>query len=383
MIDPRTAELLKRYVLAGGAVGAGVGVGTSVANYLSYLKNKSDAQKADNTSGDDDILYVDVPTTKRANVSAWPGVGGGLALAAGTLSMVAANALVKQLYNKVKKKNLQKDLDESQQMYWDSAIKSAAALPDGKPMSSTELVASSPVALTLLAAVASGMITNKALSHYFPARDSGIDPMKESKPKQVKIRYKDMQKVAAEEIPASMDFALASLVDGLDKQASYLPDLVHTAASGGLDTFISNFRDLGLVSALELTKGASSLEVDSDAKYLGICALNRNPETAPVIATLLEAELLDRLPYFHKIAYETEQEDQEVVIKLAAALADDVADSVIDRKTDSDVKENDDNEDSADGKGYKILSNILSQHASDPSKDKKKDDIVDQALAGM
>lgn len=395
MLDPRTAELLKKHILAGGALGASVGMGTSVINYLSYLKEKADKQKKDPTK-DDDILYVNVPRVKAANISAWPGVGGGLAIAGGTLSAVLANALVKKYYNKFKKKQLQQDLDEAQEMYWDVEGKTASALPNsGKPMSTTEVVSSMPVALTLLAAIASGAVTNKALSSYFPSRKSAVDPVKELRPKQVKIRYTDTEEneelrkeASTKEITSAMDFVVASLWQGLDKQASVLPDIIADVSEHGIDRFHENVQELGWAPALDLIKGASEKSIDPDSAYLAICALNRNPQLAPSIASIVEAEVLDGLPCFYKVAGELDYDDQEVLVKVAANLADVVGADVIDRHTDpakkkdTEEKSEEEEDESLDSeKAYSLLNQALAQGKVKRAPEKK--DIVDQVMSGV
>jgi hypothetical protein len=389
MLDPRTSELLKNYMIAGGSVGAGVGIGTSLANYFTYLRNKAKSQKSD-SSQDDDILYVDVPHTKQAGVSSWIGAGGGMAIAGGTLSMVAANALVKSLYNKIKKRELQKDLDESQQMYWDAEAGpgvSKSASMAGKPMSTPEMVAGTVPALTILAAVASGLVTNKALSHYFPARDAGLDPIKDARPKQVKIRYTDdiAKQASDKELASAMDFVVSSLHGGFDKSASFIPDLIHQTATGGLEEFLENVHTVGTSAALDLIKGASDYTVSDDDRYLAIATLNRHPETAPLMATLVEVEVLDNLPSFHKIAYELDRDDANVLTKIAAAVADDVAEGVIDRKTDKDkpeLSENGKDEVPSKKGGYALLSSVLEQHKDKKSED-GEEDVLDKVFSGQ
>lgn len=395
-LNPRTAELLKKYVMGGAAIGGGIGLSTSLGNYLNYLRQKSVNADKD-TSHDDDVLYVDVPHEKQANatLTGLPGVGSGIALAGGTVSMLGANALVKKLYAMYKKRELQKDLDEAQQVYWDKSTMPKQAFAQqapGKPVSALELASGTPVSLTLLAALASGVVANKTLSHYFPSRDKKEGPLAAVKPKQVKVRYVNKQPEEGQEKQASAesdldmdnllrDFAMISVLDGIDKEASYFPDLVYAVADGRIEEIKENLVSSNAIAALELVKGASQATYPtSDQKWAAISLLNRTDELAPITEQLFAAEVAESLPFFTKLASTYDEDTSETLCKIAATTYAGLASALIqeftkDKEEEGEAKEN-------PNKGYSVLSQLTEAASSNNSPEEREEDMIDAAILG-
>jgi hypothetical protein len=398
-IDPRTAHLLKKFVLGGAALGGGIGLTTSLANYLKYMSDKANVN---DSSQDDDILYVDVPEeqiNKGANVSGWPGVGSGVAMAGGAVSLLVANALVKKLYNKFKKKQLQQDLDQAQQVYWEDLPKEAAA---GKPMSGLETLAGIPVSLTLLAALASGALTKKTLDHYFPKSEASERP--DNKPKEVKLRSRpaapaltdDEGKVveaSTQEMLLTQDLVISSLLEGMDKRASALPDLVHAVAKGRLKELEDSVVDNGIKTTLALCKGASLYSDVSDLeKWAAIAMINRSPELSDTARVLLATEVEDNLPFFSKQASNLAEEDRDVVIKLASLAYSPMADALVNEATHrmEMLGQGDEGLEAQAPKkegGYQVLRDMMRAAEVSAANERQKkiddEDIIDRAISAQ
>lgn len=396
-LDPRTKLLMQKFLVGGGAVGAGIGLSTSMANYLKYLSDKADKPES---AKDDDVLYVNVPEDKlekHANISKWPGVGSGLALSSGVVGLLVANALVNKMYGGFKKKRLQKDLDQAQQVYWnDHTVEKEAAADSRKPMSTLESISGIPVSLTLLAALASGVTSYKALNHYFPSRDPDEEP--DYKPKEVKVRPMPIEPEAEEEgLPKeasaeqietlARDLALMSLLDGMDKRASFLPDLVHAVAKGRLEEIKENFDLTDISSTLGLTKGASlHSDITPIEKWAAISLINRTPELSSAVGLLLAAEVEEELPFFSKSAAFLTEEDRDGVLKMAAAAYESMLPSLISEAQKAQAGMNQEGgEEAPKTKGkYKIISELMEGVKPDfDAENEKNDDMIDKALAAQ
>lgn len=239
-VDDRGKRLMGKYMLGGTALGGSAALATSLMNYLATLKQQGD--EATDTSQDDDVLYLtlknknlNAPKVGKGTANKRASIGGGLALTGGALATLGTYSAVRHLYQKLKKKKLQSELDDAQQQFFDvvsqegaaqkrasdkSAVvkregdewllytkdgdrvlgrhktprqayaheyainksqeskKEAAMNPAGKPMGITELLTSAPVTMTLLAALASGALAHRALDRTFPLpkKNLGVGP---------------------------------------------------------------------------------------------------------------------------------------------------------------------------------------------------------------
>jgi hypothetical protein len=347
--SPRTKHLVKTFAGAGATAGLGVAALTSAMNYIQYLKQKADREK--DTGYDDNVMYVDVPLDKQASV-----IGTGAAAATGITSALAAYMLGRKLYQKVKKKSLQSDLDDAQKVYWDKlvnepgAVKTAAAVDASrKPVSVPELLTSSPVALTLLAGIASGVVTNKALNHYFPGSKATKLGDALGKPKSLRVRYTRDGRPIDQENPiaigkpapqeeettkyaSEVDFTtteedlrqgvviLCDIVLGMAKSASFLPDLVYAVAEGRISEIEDNVANLGVGTAFDLIKGASDQEITPAARKMSVCLLSKSDVLLPITAQIAAAEYADSCPTYVKVAAELPETDKVALLKIAAAI---------------------------------------------------------------
>ncbi len=186
-MEERDKQLLKKFLIGGAAAGTAVAGTAGLLDYVKYLKNKADMENNPNRL-DNDTIYIDktIPgVTKTAALNS------GVALAGGALTGLASFVAISKMYQLMKKKQLQKDMDAAQSVYTDTVQKSAA---DGKGISTPELVGSAmPVGALILAGLASGAITYQSLRKSFPslADSRKRKDVLDENPSRVETRYVD------------------------------------------------------------------------------------------------------------------------------------------------------------------------------------------------
>lgn len=289
-------------MFAGGALtGAGVGAGTSFLRYLQSLRDQTQVD----SSADDDVLYLDIPEKPvkpgkphRKVASTMTYATGGLAGILGTL--LAYNA-VRGMYQKARKKQLQRELDQSQQVYLgDLGTQRDFSKGASQFGALTKGVGSAYLAL-FLAALGSGVVANRMLQKQFPA----IKSPNRQRPRKIVVRTRksptaettDEQTVAAgQEVTPD---ALESLVRtdlSMPKVANAdgsLADLVAAIAVGRGEEVLQNAAEFGLDSALDLVKGARHEKVSSLQHNLAVTWLCTQPYLAEAIQPLVAAEFQD------------------------------------------------------------------------------------------
>lgn len=324
---PEDKKMILNFILGGGAIGAAAGAGSSLLNYLQALKEK--ANKSDlGEAGDDDTLYVDLPT-KQAFAS-------GVSVAGGVLSSAGAYLLMRKLYQNIKRKQLMEDLDRAQHAFVGSAQEEAAeskqATSEGtpaRPLSKWELLGASPVAMLILATLASGGLTYKALDKTFPAVKKPFNPA----PKRVVVRRRQLPAGVEDSVddstsasPLSKEAAyedgmefLASLVLA-NKQAtiSDARDIVHAVADGRHDEIVDNLMQYGLDTAMTTIKGASEKELSHAEKHMAISLCVKSASLGPVFNMLVAAEYNDMAPNFTKLASSHDEDTIDTLVNIGA-----------------------------------------------------------------
>lgn len=337
-MNDRDKQLITKFVLGGGALGGGSAALVSLMNHLKMLKQNADAKN--DTSADDDTLYVNVPSNMPKMASAIPGVAGGAAITGGILSLLGSYAAVRSIYQKMKKKEMQGQLDESQVAYLDDLVKAkdqsqkfAGFFSENrKPMSTLETLPSLPVATLLAIALGSGAMTYQALGKAFP----GAKPDDNPKPKRIVLR-----KVPAGAAPAGPDQAdqvddeaLAKGAADNWKQASeFLVRFVSALPDGhGLDTKDAvrataegRFADLelytnslGFDSACDLVKGASCNHPVTN--FVAPTMLLQSPVLSASVLLTAASEFTDAAPAFYKMACGLDKSTQDELIGVLADL---------------------------------------------------------------
>lgn len=353
-VDDRGKHLIGKYMMGGAAVGGSAALATSLMNYLSMLKDQGDAAR--DTSADDDVLYLTL--NKKQQLPAKPNsrirqpgkrasIGGGVALTGGALATLGSYALVRNLYQKYKKKQLQGELDSVQNQFLDvvsnegksAAMQPAPVAPAGKPMGMSELLTSTPVTLTLLAALASGALAHKALDKTFPVpkRNKPIGPKRIVLRRQKEDYYDQQDELNPDGTPKTASYdsvpALDQYDDGLEflihtaladsKKASVseLRTILGAAANGRREEFANNMLEHGYDTAMDLIKGAEvHYPTDRASQILTVSKCVKTAELNPVLGVLAAAEYEDMAPHFMKASGSLSKENKEILVKMAGVL---------------------------------------------------------------
>lgn len=309
----RGRELIKNLALGGLAVGGTAGAAVVLSNYLKSLGEEADLY--DESRLNDDTLYIPMPEKKAGEDSDGPRwTAPGLAVTGGVLAAGGAYALTQAIYNMIQKKRRMRLLDEAQAEALtaaDEELSKGAALG----MTLPELLASFPVALPLLAALASGGVTYSALNKAFPtvtktkskypkriravANDGSVSEVDE----ELKDNIKEVTKTAADRIGeadcelAAMEFmTLLTAQLAHEKKAEYCitADIINTVARDGITPVAVAYEQGGLLGLSEAVKSAS--ESDEVAKVAAVVALHRHNHLAPIVASLAAAEYQELVP---------------------------------------------------------------------------------------
>lgn len=324
-LTPRSKELIKNYLIGGAALGGSGALLTSLVNYINTLKQQVPAGEE---SEDDDTLYLNVGKSANESSGATDLAAGGVALTGGLLSTLGTYALVRKLYQNIKRKQLQEELDQAQQSFLTNAqqeadVKNAAA---GKPMGLAELAWSAPTAFTLLSAIAAGALTNKALDKTFPR----VKKPKDVAPKRIVIRKKPKEKqneeegeekaASAEQTDDALEFLVHLCMGSKSAAQSELVDIVHAIAQGRGPELTANILEYGFDSAMDTIKGASEIDITPLQKQCAIGYCVKNAALNPIVALLAAAEYNDMAPKFTKIASLQNKDCLDTLVKIAGVL---------------------------------------------------------------
>ncbi len=304
-LSPTDLQILTKYLTGGTALGASIAGGTALFNHLNQLSKERDRQR----KLDDDVLTVKVrrrPGEKMAMVT------GGLALAGGGLSAMAAYAATMKAYKSLKKKRMQDMLDRAQLQFADLSAEEVdpqKQASNGRPMSGLDLIASSPLAAMILMGVGSASVTNAYLKKNYP----GTRPARPTKPRKVVLQYVDdedgQKKTAAYDRDSGFECLVKLVISG-QKRASDLSDLVCACADGRAQELEEAVIDLGAETALDLVKGATRT-LDDEELVMGTALAVRSPGLSDTVKTLACAEYQDLFPAFSKMAAAMDEEERD------------------------------------------------------------------------
>ena len=324
-LSERNKDIIKNYLVGGAALGGSTALMTSLINYINSLK--SQVKKKEDTSADDETLYVNID--KAAGVTE-DALAGGAAMTGGALTALGSYALVRKLYQKIKRQQLQEELDKAQQSFLESAKEEAKvknAADEGRPLSVGETVLSLPVAISLLSALAAGAITNKGLEKTFPAAKKP----KSLAPKKVVIRRtpKELEneeekaaydKSAATHEDDALEFLMHLCMGSKSAAQSELVDIVHAVAQGRGEEFKTSMLEYGFDHAMDTIKGASETPITAEQKQFAIGYCVKNAALNPVVSMLAAVEYNDMAPRFTKLASLQTEEAVETLVKIAGVL---------------------------------------------------------------
>lgn len=332
-LNERSRQLIKNYLIGGAALGGSAALATSLLNYLKTLKDET---AAEDSSKDDDTLYINMPQ-KTANDEKDFSFGnlqaGGLAMTGGVLSTLGTYALIRKLYQNMKQKQLQEQLDEAQQTFLGNAeeeAKQAAVGEANRPMGIGEFLTSVPVSFALLSALAGGALTNMALNKTFPR----VKPTADLGPKKVVLRrpkekeedeevlpeQEKMSHVTEDEFHDGLELIVGLAMNSKSASNSELKDIVHAVAQGRREEFTTNLLEYGFDTAINLVKGAGDRELDLVSRQLAIGACVKSAALNPVISLLAAAEYNDMAPRFTKQAELLSDHNKVTLVKIASVL---------------------------------------------------------------
>jgi hypothetical protein len=333
-LTPRSKELIKNYLVGGAALGGSGALLTSLVNYLNTLKSQT---KKDTDEEDDNTLFLNVNAKKAEDVNkshAADFAAGGMAMTGGLLSTLGTYALVRKLYQNIKKKQLQEQLDKAQQEFIQSAeaegeAKRAAQAGPGTAMGLGEIGVSLPVAFALLSALAAGSITNMSLNKYFPRLKKKTDlapkrivirktPEEQEQQPELEEEKNAYDKIAQEEQESdALDFLINICMGSKAASQSELVDIVHAVAQGRGADFTQHLLEYGFDSALDTIKGAGEVPITAERKQYAISYCTKSAALSPGVALLAAAEYNDMAPRFTKISSLQNEEAQHTLFKIA------------------------------------------------------------------
>ena len=334
---PRGDQKIKKFLTGGLAGGAAIGTSIALLNYLNDLYKETQA----GNSQDDNTLYVDLPAEEEdPRLGKQATVSGGVALTGGLLALLGSSAAVRNIYQEIKKKELQKQLDQAQVAYSGKVLEEAdsekIAAAGGAPMAGGDWLTSLPISMLLLTSLASGALTYKGLNKHFPATKKP----QSLEPKRVVVRRKTSQPGFYEEEndeetekPASYD-ELATDQERADDALEFviklamhnpaphsdLKNLVYGVAAGRHNELCNARLDCGMDTVLSLVKNASHLKLSAERVDLAISRCVKSAYLRPTIELMAYAEFNDMAPTFVKAASDMTEEAQDALIKIASAL---------------------------------------------------------------
>lgn len=353
--NPEEKQVIKKYLVGGAALGGGAALITSLLNYLQHLKNQNE-----NSSADDDVVYV-YKDDEAEKTASWLGTGTGIAV--GAASALATYALIKKLYSKFRAKQAQEELDKAQHVFLDahgykdvkdrekkkegdvtkedveevvsemeddiardkaaSVVGEAEQADNGRGLSKGEVAIAAPVAIPLLLALASGVVTNEVLKSKYGAPKPKIKPPKRievvEKPEDDQDEYSKNANYSEALIDDACDFMIHMTLANPVKNSDLL-NIVKSAAMGGHRAFKDTVMTVGFPAALSMVKGASAELPHPLAEHLAICYLNKSARLKHNIRLVAAGEFAEQYPQLFKQACNLPRKTQDILLKVAGLL---------------------------------------------------------------
>lgn len=286
-------------LFAGGALtGAGLGAGSSVLRYLKSLEE----QAQPDTSADDDVLYVNLRRKKKESpdktrrpksaTSATFATGG----LAGILGAMLAYNQVRSAYQSARRKRLQTELDDAQQLYLDTLSSESDLSKAASDFGFLSKGVGSAYLALLLAALGSGVAANQLLKKQFPA----VQPGMRNRPRKIVVRSDEDAPPSEVQtnldvtpdhleglVRTTLDYPKSASVDGS------LADLVGAVACGRTNELRAGILDVGADGVLDLVKGARSHDPGGLRHELAVTLVCCDPLISEAMSPLIAAEFLD------------------------------------------------------------------------------------------
>lgn len=322
-------------MMSGGLM-LGGGVGAAVALYKLLGRLNDNRRKENDTSYDDDTLYLTTPqpdeedakvaNEKKATTPTDVLVGS----VGGLLAAYVGYKGVDAIYTKVRKNRLQSELDEAQNIYLDRLQTSKTASMKKEAIgSSIDRMGAGAMAIPLLVALGAGLITNRVLSKANPKikkpGKTGLRKIVLKSPKskkKVNEQTKELTPEAPKENVSEED--LQNLMQLSMAKSSGLRDIVHDNSLYGGKALNSNFKEYGLFTAMDMAKGTEDSPITEAEKNASIKQLSENALMQDSIALHCASEFFDMSPTLCKNASLLEDSEADALIDFTREFLRDV-----------------------------------------------------------
>ena len=318
-----------KYMGGGALVGGGTAATAALVRLLLNLNEEKNRES--DTSLDDSTIYINLKGTgkkqkkvkKEAHVK--EAVNSDTA-ALSYLGMALAAYLgytgVNKVFNRVREKRLQKELDLAQQVYVDRMAPPPSDSLLGKEASVKSAISRPTFAMTvakalpLLIALGTAVAAYRVLDKHSPLpKKTGI------KPKRIVLRSQGSRKESPipDNLPSDDVEHLLRTTMAKESRANEngLHDLVSHVGNGGFDSFKSNFKTFGFDTALNMIKGARFDNKSALDKNIAISLISRDEMLKPSVAVLAASEFYDMSPGIMKSAQALSNDIQEALLKTA------------------------------------------------------------------
>jgi len=360
---------------AGTAAGGAAGLAISLGHYLKKLRQRAGEQSSD----DDDTLYLTLKRAREEGNLEDSMLVPGFSIASGTLGALGGYMLVRKMYNSMRKRKLQQEMDESQQAYVKalSQDKRAAEGEGSRPMTTGENFIGLPTAALILTALGGGVLTHKLLDQAYPRPK---EPTRVG-PRRVIFRRAggEEEKTASITDQDANEFLAMTVLarEGLDKISS-LPDLVSAVADGRCREIEKSVREYGWDTAFDLVKGASRKLSDFEK----VCAVRlcfENNVLSPGFGVYVASEFADMAPTYVKLASTLAPDIQQSLEDVLAHMQVGFKSDTLQAQPDELPSETDTLNSVSDEELERTLMDILPIHLEDRVEDRNQVEQVEHA----
>jgi hypothetical protein len=306
------------------ALGMPLGMaGATLASTLGNLKTKRELLAEDDPEKiDDNVLYVNMPRKAAADgadlqKATIPGTV--LAGSGALLSLIGTYQLTRKLYQQEKLKELQKELDEEQNL-WTSGLaqktkRAGAGAAVDPSVNKRELAFGFPIAAALLTALGSGVITNRVLDNIFPEvnkKDITDGPprvvFRQTPPEEAD--EEERAKYASDRLAVQSAMSLALEFSKKAADSDFLNLVAAVAAGRGeeLEQAVVD-GDGGLIDVL--VKGAAAGPLPRWKSDMAVNWLSGSAALGPSASILAMAEIGEALPAMSKLAADMDTQDAD------------------------------------------------------------------------
>lgn len=310
-MNPADKEALIKMLAVGALTGTGAGLIGNLRKHYKLLEQQADESERIRARS----VVPASPVEKMAKGLSpfWGGVGiaGGLGLG------VLSKNVVDKLYQSVRRKELQRQLADAEEAYAAALLteRDALAQKSASNLRMSELILPLMVASLPVAAIGSGIATNKLLDQHFgPQAATGRVP--KLKPDQLPALVAQQELEERERLEkeqrartkgASWTFDddifthLLGTVCAFTKAAD-LRNLVRAVALGRGKELEKHAAEFGFDSALDICKGADNHAVDAKQFEVALMRLAKTASMRPCVEILIAAEMCEHMPHQVKLA---------------------------------------------------------------------------------